>query len=98
MECATCQFYRSFDKPRKVEVPGLEHITVDGECRRNPPAIFQEKTPDGSIFVPVFPPVSRNQWCGAGKWNEVSLERSFQAWDRVDESVLKGMANRHKEW
>ena len=98
LKCSNCHYYEPLRRPKIVESHDFGKITVHGECRRLPPTLVRTKNCEGFTFFPVFPFVSKSHWCGSGKWDDVNKERSFERWDRLDQTVLEGIALRHDDW
>ncbi len=92
MICESCDFYEPWESEAPVVISsGPDHdykgpwtIEIDGSCRRFPPKILPYPDAGGIIpGHPVFPVVSRNYWCGEGRWTDPkSGERYFWGdWD-----------------
>jgi len=93
MVCENCDYYEPWETDGPVLMgyrrlhPYKEPwpLEINGSCRRNPPMmVATADQADPLPAYPLFPCVSRNHWCGEGRWTDPDTGERY-LWGDWDE-------------
>ncbi|WP_157212197.1 hypothetical protein [Desulfomonile tiedjei] len=78
MTCEFCDYFEPWESEGSYLISsGQEHdyksrwtLELNGSCRRFPPEIRPSSDSFEFPGYPMFPVVSKNYWCGEGRWTD----------------------------